>query len=101
MLSVVVVKYTLASGIFGWTNPIVLQRWNIHANHTGEIHKRYTVPIRHIELDFPFIAHVQTYFYFKDFLILFTIFKINDYVICTCSMLFYLKKTVLQYNEKC
>ena len=52
MLSVVVVKYTLASGIFGWTNPIVLQRWNISANHTGEIYKKYTMPTRHIELYF-------------------------------------------------
>ena len=45
------VYYTLASGIWGnWTNPIVLQRWNIDipANHTGEIHKKYTMPTRHI-----------------------------------------------------
>ena len=52
LFSMVVVYYTLASGILGWINPIVLQRWNVLANYTGEIHKKNTMSTRHIELDF-------------------------------------------------
>ena len=91
----VVVYYALASGILGWTNPIVLQRWNFLANHTGEIHKKHTMSTRHIEINFHsfdstctniIILTLRIFWYFltkSNYMIMFT---------CTCSLLFYFKE---------
>ena len=103
LFSVVVVYYKLASGILSWTNSIVLQRWNIPANHTGEIHKTYrNANKRHRSRFSIFLAHAHIYIYFKDFLIFFNKFKLHDYVqMYMLITLALFQRTELQCNEKC
>ena len=89
--------YTLSSGI--WVGPTLLfSRWNIPAYHTGEIHKKYTMPTRHIESDFQVsfdstCTHMPK-FTLKIFLYFLTNSNYTIILTCTrtCSRLFYFKE---------